>query len=323
MPRGRPKHPDILTPREWQVLDLIREGLTNDQIARRLGISENGAKYHVLEILSKLGVSSRYEAAAWRREPAPVSRRFAGLAALFALRPKLSAVTVSKAALASLTVTVFGFMAALAIGVAVMNHRSSGAGMTAEPTSQAIATTEPPDTETSPTLVPLSPEPEDRQAVTTGTTPEAFVLGVPTPTPVLSTGLEASDDALPRGAVPPPSGTPAPTATPAPSPTLGPDVISVLPSGVEAALTAAGAEHGLSYYGECAAGVQGGQLCYNLQDGSPRREGASIHIILRVAGQLMAAQVIPVYDVVLNEIGDSQYEVVTFTGPAPFSIAGQ
>ena len=62
--RGRPPHPDILTPREWQVLDLIDQGLTNDEIARRLGISFDGAKFHVSEILSKLGVSSRHDAAA-------------------------------------------------------------------------------------------------------------------------------------------------------------------------------------------------------------------------------------------------------------------
>jgi DNA-binding NarL/FixJ family response regulator len=45
--RGRPPHPDILTPREWQVLDLLRQGLTNEQIAQRLDISFATAKYHV------------------------------------------------------------------------------------------------------------------------------------------------------------------------------------------------------------------------------------------------------------------------------------
>ena len=62
---GRPPHPDILTPREREVLELLRERLTNDQIAERLGITLDGAKYHVSEILSKLGVGSREEAAAW------------------------------------------------------------------------------------------------------------------------------------------------------------------------------------------------------------------------------------------------------------------
>ncbi len=66
--RGRPRHPDILTPREWEVLALVREGLSNEQIAERLGITERTARFHVSEILSKLGVSTRQEAAAWQPE---------------------------------------------------------------------------------------------------------------------------------------------------------------------------------------------------------------------------------------------------------------
>lgn len=73
--RGRPPHPDVLTPREWEVLALLREGLTDQAIADRIDISLDGAKYHVREILSKLGVASRHEAAAWQPEaPAPARR---------------------------------------------------------------------------------------------------------------------------------------------------------------------------------------------------------------------------------------------------------
>lgn len=63
---GRPPAPGLLTSRELEVLGLLREGLSNREIAERLGISLQGAKYHVSEIISKLGVSSREEAAAWR-----------------------------------------------------------------------------------------------------------------------------------------------------------------------------------------------------------------------------------------------------------------
>ena len=66
--RGRPPHPDILTPREWEVLALLREGLSNESIAGRLRITERTARYHVSEILGKLGVGSREEAAAWQPE---------------------------------------------------------------------------------------------------------------------------------------------------------------------------------------------------------------------------------------------------------------
>ena len=69
--RGRPKHPDILTPREWEVLTHLREGLTNRQIGERLGISLAGARYHVSEILGKLGLSSRREAAVWQVSRVP------------------------------------------------------------------------------------------------------------------------------------------------------------------------------------------------------------------------------------------------------------
>jgi DNA-binding CsgD family transcriptional regulator len=60
---------DGLTPREREVLDLVRLGLTNEEIAERLGITLDGAKYHVSQILSKLGVETREEAAALTAEP--------------------------------------------------------------------------------------------------------------------------------------------------------------------------------------------------------------------------------------------------------------
>ena len=68
--RGRPPHDDILTPREWEVLALLRLRLSNPEIAERLGISRDGAKYHVSEILGKLGLESREQAARWRYEDA-------------------------------------------------------------------------------------------------------------------------------------------------------------------------------------------------------------------------------------------------------------
>jgi DNA-binding CsgD family transcriptional regulator/tetratricopeptide (TPR) repeat protein len=67
VPRGaRPAtraHPDGLTPRQVEVLDLLREGMTNAAIARRLYISERTVHHHVSAVLGKLGVSSRTELA--------------------------------------------------------------------------------------------------------------------------------------------------------------------------------------------------------------------------------------------------------------------
>jgi len=52
------------------VLGLIREGLSNEEIAERLGVSVDGVKFHVSEILSKLGVRDRLEAARWQPDKA-------------------------------------------------------------------------------------------------------------------------------------------------------------------------------------------------------------------------------------------------------------
>ncbi len=58
-----PKEP--LTPREEDVLALLRRGLTNAQLASELGISDNTAKDHVSKILYKLSAKTRDEAAYW------------------------------------------------------------------------------------------------------------------------------------------------------------------------------------------------------------------------------------------------------------------
>lgn len=51
-----------LTPREREVLALVAEGLPNKLVADRLGVSERTAKFHVGQILQKLGAQSRTEA---------------------------------------------------------------------------------------------------------------------------------------------------------------------------------------------------------------------------------------------------------------------
>ncbi len=89
--RGRPPYPDILTPREWEVLDELRGGKSNPEIASSLGISRNEAKYHVSEILGKLGVANRFEAAAWQRPtPMPWWRTASAAFLAWPFRPLLS-----------------------------------------------------------------------------------------------------------------------------------------------------------------------------------------------------------------------------------------
>ena len=57
--RGRPPHPDLLTPAEWRVLDLVRHGMSRAEIARRRGTSVDAVKYHLANISGKLGVGAR------------------------------------------------------------------------------------------------------------------------------------------------------------------------------------------------------------------------------------------------------------------------
>ncbi|MGE0540296.1 MAG: LuxR C-terminal-related transcriptional regulator [Dehalococcoidia bacterium] len=137
MKRGRPPHPDVLTPREWQVLHLLRDGLTNDAIARRLGISESGARYHVSQILAKLGVRRREEAAA-RRPDAP--RRLRGWS------PRVVVAGLPERVVTLLTpkfvAALIGTVATVGIGLAgVATIRSEPGSVT--PATEAVASATP------------------------------------------------------------------------------------------------------------------------------------------------------------------------------------
>jgi DNA-binding NarL/FixJ family response regulator len=59
----KPQPLQALTDREREVLALVAQGLSNQQIADALVISERTARTHVSNILSKLGVASRTQAA--------------------------------------------------------------------------------------------------------------------------------------------------------------------------------------------------------------------------------------------------------------------
>ncbi len=63
--RGRPKYDDILTPAEWRVVEAVRHGMSSRQIAVRRGISIDAVKYHVANVLQKLGLNNRTELRMW------------------------------------------------------------------------------------------------------------------------------------------------------------------------------------------------------------------------------------------------------------------
>ena len=59
----RPPTPDPLTEREAEVLRLVAQGLSNQDIARKLNISDPTVRTHVSNILSKLHLATRIQAA--------------------------------------------------------------------------------------------------------------------------------------------------------------------------------------------------------------------------------------------------------------------
>ncbi|GAA3109278.1 DNA-binding CsgD family transcriptional regulator/catechol 2,3-dioxygenase-like lactoylglutathione lyase family enzyme [Kribbella aluminosa] len=76
--RGRPRHPDVLTPAEWQVVHAVRHGMSNQEIARRRGVSVDAVKFHVANALMKLGLTRRTELRGWRGVPADSPLRAQG-----------------------------------------------------------------------------------------------------------------------------------------------------------------------------------------------------------------------------------------------------
>jgi DNA-binding NarL/FixJ family response regulator len=63
MSRPRTSPLDELSAREREVLQLVAEGLSNQEVADRLGLAEKTIKHHMTNILGKLQVRSRVEAA--------------------------------------------------------------------------------------------------------------------------------------------------------------------------------------------------------------------------------------------------------------------
>ena len=56
---------DHLTPREREILELLAQGMSNDEIAEALTVEVSTIKSHLVRILTKLGVRSRLQAVVW------------------------------------------------------------------------------------------------------------------------------------------------------------------------------------------------------------------------------------------------------------------
>ena len=62
---GRPPSDDILTPSEWQVVHMVRHGMTNRRIAQLRGTTLDGVKFHLENIRAKLDLPDRRAIRAW------------------------------------------------------------------------------------------------------------------------------------------------------------------------------------------------------------------------------------------------------------------
>ena len=103
--RGRPPHPGILTPAEQRVLDELRGGGTNVEIAVRLGLSPETVKTHIASMLGKLGLDDRHALASWR--PDRERPRVLGLLVLRPARASLGRLFLwAGAALGGMAITV-------------------------------------------------------------------------------------------------------------------------------------------------------------------------------------------------------------------------
>ena len=134
-----------LTDRQQEVLSLIARGRTNPEIAAELGITLDGAKWHVREILSKLGVESREEAAAyWRAHQRPGRR-------LVRTVGGLASVGLAKTAAAAAVLVVVGLIATVTLLSLRTGDDAPAAPETLAPPPDSSPTAPDPTATTSPT----------------------------------------------------------------------------------------------------------------------------------------------------------------------------
>ena len=67
---GRPRHADVLTPAEWEVLAGVRDGLSNREIAEQRGCDLETVRFHLRNVRKKLHVQGRDELRAFPGRPA-------------------------------------------------------------------------------------------------------------------------------------------------------------------------------------------------------------------------------------------------------------
>ncbi|MYH68363.1 MAG: hypothetical protein F4152_07425, partial [Dehalococcoidia bacterium] len=172
--RGRPPHPDILTPAEWRVLEELRTGGTFAGIAVRLGVSPDAVRFHVRNMRAKLNVRDRADLVAWKPPDGERRRSFRALLAPLASLP-FPTRTIAGAAAAAV---VAGAVVAAIMLVVALGSREGTPPAVAVPEESAMTPT-PTDTPTATS----SPTPEAIPVATSETTPPAVANATPTSAP--------------------------------------------------------------------------------------------------------------------------------------------
>ena len=178
---GRPRHPDVLTPAEWRVLEALREGGTNADIAGRLGLSLDTVKTHISNMLAKLELRDRRSLAAWRPEERRGRLRavFGVPAALVTIARPVAWVGIGTAAAAGVTVAVVAAVVAVAVVLVVVPGDGEPSAVVRAPLASSEATSAPAPTSTVAPTATAPPTP----AATAPPTPAATPTPTATPTP--------------------------------------------------------------------------------------------------------------------------------------------
>ena len=166
---GRPRHPDVLTPAEWRVLEALRDGGTNAEIGARLGISADAVKHHISNMLGKLELRDRRALAAWH----PEERRgrlpawFAVPAAIGAIARPVAWVGIGTAAVAGVVVGVVAAVVAVAVVLVVV----TGDGEPSTVVRAPLPTPEATSTPAAAAVVSSTPSPAASPTATASPTP--------------------------------------------------------------------------------------------------------------------------------------------------------
>jgi|GEM_PF-3334418 len=137
MPERLRTRVEEVTSRQLEVARLVAEGRTNPEIASSLGITLDGAKYHVSELLGRLGLERREEIAYWYRSERR-GQRMRRFSALFASAPRAFATAAGATAVIALGVL-------FAVGLSGGLAQESAVGSPTPTTTPSAVASEPGD----------------------------------------------------------------------------------------------------------------------------------------------------------------------------------